>query len=264
MAKYFWAFKMSIARVTAYRLNLIMGRIRNIIVLLLLYYVWLTLSAGNGQFAGLSAQELTTYVFLASILRRLLFGGDSRQISQDINEGRFSIYLTKPLNHFVFNYFEESAERVIQVGMSIIEAIIIGFILHINFFTQTEIATLLLFVASAFLAHILFYIMTYAMSLISFWSRESAGPRYLFDWFVDFAAGSYFPLHILTGIFWQITLFLPFMYLVYAPIMIYLGRLTPTQSLRVLFIQIMSIVIFGIVTNAVWKKGLQRYSGEGG
>ncbi len=263
MNKYIWAFKMSIARVAAYRLDLVMGRIRNIIVLLLLYYVWLTLSAGNGQFAGLSAQELTTYVFLASILRRLLFGGDSRQVSQDINEGRFSLYLTRPINHFVFNYFEELAERVIQVVMSIIEAIVIGLILHINFFTQTEIVTLTLFVCSAFLAHILFYIMTYAMSLISFWSRESAGPRYLFDWFLDFAAGSYFPLHILTGIFWQITLFLPFMYLVYAPIMMYLGRLTTEQSVRVLFIQIMSIVFFGFITHIVWGKGLKRYSGDG-
>lgn len=263
MEKYFWAFKMSIARVVTYRLDLIMGRIRNIIVLLLLYYVWLTLSAGNGQFAGLSAQELTTYVFLASILRRLLFGGDSRQVSQDINEGKFSLYLTRPVNHFVFNYFEELAERVIQICMSILEAIIIGFILHINFFAQTEMVTLFLFAASVFLAHILFYIMTYCLSLISFWSRESMGPRFLFDWFVDFAAGSYFPLHILTGIFWQITLFLPFMYLVYAPIMIYLGRLTGAQSLRVLFIQIMSIIIVGIITNTVWKKGLEHYSGDG-
>lgn len=261
--KYIWAFKMSISRITTHRFDFFMGHARSIIVLLLLYYVWKTLSAPNGTFAGLTAAELTTYVFLASLMRRLLFGADTRRVSFDINEGRFSVFLMRPVNHFFFTYCEEFSERIVQVLSSLVEMFIIGLVLRIDFFVPSALSAWLFFFSAAFLAHILFFTMTYAMSLISFWSREAMGPRFLFDWFVDFAAGSYFPLHILSGIFWKITLFLPFMYLIYAPIMIYLGKITPAHSGKILLIQLVSIAIVGLVTNMLWKKGLQQYSGEG-
>lgn len=263
MKKYILAFKLSMARITAYRLDVVMGRIRNIIALLLLYYVWLTLSAETGTFAGLTAIELTTYVFVASMAGRVVFAGNTRNVSFQINDGTFSTYLVRPVNHFVFTYFEELAERIFQTFLACIEVVILLAILRTEILLQTNIVLLLLFFATLFLAHILYYIMTYAMALISFWSREAMGPRFLFDWFVDFAAGSYFPLHILSGAFFVIATILPFMYLLYAPIMLYLGKLTAEQGIDILFVQLFFITLFGTLANLLWCRGLRHYSGEG-
>jgi len=263
MKKYVLAFKLSMARITAYRLDVFMGKIRNIIALLLLYYVWLTLSATTGTFAGLSATELTTYVFMASVAGRAVFAGNTRRVSSDINDGTFSNYLTRPVNHFVFTYFEELAERIFQTILACIEVVILLALLQTEILLQTNMTQLAFFFVTLFFAHILYYIMTYAMALISFWSREAMGPRFLFDWFVDFAAGSYFPLHLLSGIFLMVAAALPFMYLLYAPIMIYLGHFTIGQSIDVILIQLCSIVFIGTITNILWHRGLRQYSAEG-
>ena len=53
-----------------YRLNFVLGRFRNIIVLLLLFYVWRSLTLKTGTFAGYSDTELITYVFAVNILHQ--------------------------------------------------------------------------------------------------------------------------------------------------------------------------------------------------
>lgn len=263
MKKYLSAFKITIARVSVHRLDFLLKRVHNIVIVLLLYFVWLSLSQSRGTFAGFTTEELTTYVFVASIIRIFFFGADTRHVSFDINEGRFSMYLTRPINHFVFNYFEELAEKAMHLFFGFIELLAVGFLLNVDFFAQTDPVLIGLFLLSVFLAHILFYIMTYAMALISFWSREAMGPRFLFDWIMDFAAGTIFPLSILSsGLFYFFSL-LPFMYVMYAPIMLYLGKYSGSEIVHVFVAQIISILVCGTIARIMWIRGLRHYSGEG-
>ena len=78
MKKYFTVFKTSFANELEYRFAFVLARFRNLTYLLLLYYVWLNLSQMTGRFAMYSAEELTTYVFLAHLLRAIIFGAQSR------------------------------------------------------------------------------------------------------------------------------------------------------------------------------------------
>ena len=263
MGKYLWAFKMSFARDTAYRLGFFMGILRNLFLLLILYYVWLALSLESGQFAGFTASELTTYVFLAVVIRKFLSAGNTRRVSFDINDGTFSLYLTRPVNHFLFEYAQGLAERIAQTVIMTLAVIQVGAVLDIDFIVQTDVTLLLIFTASLLLAHILMYVMDYGMALIAFWSREAMGPKFLFDWAGDFLAGTYFPLTILSGPLLTIASALPFMYVLFAPLMIYLGKMTVDQSVSVLLIQIVFIILTGLATNLAWNRGLRRYSGEG-
>src|SRR4030042_4613787 len=99
MKKYFAIFKISWANELEYRFGFLLKRTRNIVFLLMFYYIWLKLSELTGKFAGYSTDELVTYVLGVHLLRAIIFGAQSRQVSEEINEGTLSTYLVGPGNY---------------------------------------------------------------------------------------------------------------------------------------------------------------------
>ncbi len=263
MKKYLWAFKMSFAHMTTYRLNFFIGRLRNVIIFLLFYFVWLTLTRDNGRFAGFTTEELTTYVVLVTLMRPLIFGDQSRRIAMDINDGSFSQYLIKPVNHFVFFYFRELAERSLLFISALVEIVLLSILFKIHYIFPQNIEAFSLFLAGLFFAHILYFVISYAVSLLAFWSHQAMGPRFLFEWFLEFASGAFFPIRILSAGWQSVLALLPFMYLIYAPVGLYLGWFSASEIQGIFTAQIFFIFLAAIIARVVFRRGLLRYSGEG-
>lgn len=263
MSKYWIVFKNSWERELEYRFDFFLGRLRSVVVLLLLYFVWLTLSSKTGRFANYTSAEIITYVFIVNILRSVIFGAQSRRMAGEINDGTFSSYLLKPINHFWYVFWGELAQRSIYFITAIVEVIVFALILNVNFFWQIDKLILAIFAVSIIFSIFLYFIMSYLVSLFAFWSREAMGPRFLFEWFLEFASGAYFPLSILSGIFYAVLIFLPFAYLIYFPVSVYLGKFDFQQGLTGISIQLLFIGVLGFLALFVWKRGLRRYSGEG-
>ncbi len=219
----------------------------------------MALTHATQRFADFTQDDLLLYVFGAHLLRSIVFGSQSRRIAQEINNGTFSLYLVRPVNHFWFFYFCELAERLILTFTAIIEIIILGFVLHLNLFSSLSFQSGMVFL-SIILAHFLYYLLSYAFSLLAFWSREAMGPRFLFEWFLEFASGAYFPLHIVGQLFFSFLSFLPFMYLIYTPLMILLGKI---EEGRGVLLQLMWIGVSVLLCVFIWRQGLEKYSGEG-
>lgn len=263
MGKYFYSFFLSLEQYTHNRLEFFLGRLRNIAVLILLYYVWIGVSSATGKFSSFTTNELVTYVLLANILRSFIFGAQSRRIAIEINDGIFSVYLVRPVNHFILFYFRELAERSALLVSALIEVTIFAAILHIHILFPQHIIQWMWFLLSVFLAHTLYYTMSYAINLIAFWSREAMGPRFLFEWFLEFASGAYFPLNVLRPIYFFFLGALPFIGVIFVPLMVYLGKIKYNDIPAYIGLQAWWILVSGLITFILWKKGLKRYSGEG-
>ena len=131
-AKYRVIFTISWQRELEYRFNFYLGRLRNIIVMLLLYFVWMSLTSKSGRFAGYAQTELITYVFGINILRALTFGAQSRQVAGDINDGSFSAYLIMPVNHLLRTFMGELAQRSLYAMTALAEVLLFAFLLKVD------------------------------------------------------------------------------------------------------------------------------------
>lgn len=263
MKKYLTIFKIGWQSEMEYRLNLLLGRLRVITTFLLLYYIWHSLASASGRFAGYTWPELITYVFGVTILRSVLFGAQSRMVAQEISSGSFSVYLVRPVNHFLFTFWRELSQRSLYLLITIAEVSVFACILKVSFIWQSDWKLLFSFLISCTLAFVLYFLLSYAMSLIAFWSNESTGPRFLFDWFLEFASGAYFPLAILGAALLGVFKALPFMYLIFLPISIYLGKTSSHDIIVGLCVQLLWIGIMGLMVLLLWHRGMRRYSGEG-
>ena len=263
-AKKYWViFKISGQKELEYRFNFFLARLKNILVMLLLYFVWLTLTRKSGRFAGYSQIELITYVFGINILRSVIFGAQSRQVASDINDGMLSAYLTMPINYLFRTFSAELAQRSLYAMTALGEVILFSFLFKVDLLIQRDAALLAFFTISIALASVLYFLLTYTISLLAFWSREAMGPKFLFDWVLEFASGAYFPLDILSPALFTVMLFLPFASIMYLPMQIYLGRAGMHGALQGIALQCAWIALLGPVAIWVWKRGLKKYTGEG-
>ncbi len=262
MKKYWAIFKISWQRQLTYRLNLLMGRLRNIIVLLLLYYVWLSLTLTSGKFSSYSQIELFTYVFGANLLRSVIFGSQSRQTASEINDGTFSIYLLRPLNHFGAVFARELAERSLYLFFAVIETLVLAFLLGVKFAAPAP-ATLSPIILCVLLSLCLYFVLSYLVSMLAFWTREADGPRFLFEWLLEFSSGAYFPLDILRGLIFTALSCLPFFYLIYFPLSIYLGKIAHGRIWLGLGIETAWLALSLWLIYVVWRRGLKKFTGEG-
>ncbi|MFH0854167.1 MAG: ABC-2 family transporter protein [bacterium] len=261
--KYITVFKTSWQNILTYRFNFLMGQLRSIIILILLYYIWAALSYKTGKFAGYSACELTTYVFLATIMKSVIFGPHICKIAEEINDGTFSKYLCMPISFPLFAFFRSLAEKTIYLISAIIEVSVFFFILKEKIFFQTNFKQIIFFFLSLTMAYFIYFILSFCIELLAFWSREAHCPIFLFTWISEFTSGEFYPIDIIFPSLFSVLKFLPFAYVLFYPAMIYLRIISGGEIIKVILIQLFWIMLFAFFALFVWKKGLKKYSGEG-
>lgn len=262
MMRYLVATRLHLYTVLAYRGNLVLSRFRNIVLLCLLYAVWHEVSKSS-LFSLYTESMIMTYLVGAHVLRAMILDISLSGVSQDIHTGGFSSYLVKPLDHLGMWYARSWGDRIINTLSACLEIGVFLWIINIPLTFPTRGSSYVLVSLMLVLAHVLYFLMSYLVGLFAFWSRESGGPRFLFEWFVQCTSGVLFPLSLVSGWIGEMLIYLPFSSLVYVPIQVFLGTLSISETIVVLSMQCVWIVVTFVGIAIVWKRGLRRYTGDG-
>lgn len=263
MKKYFLVMKNTWDEVFTYRINFLMWRIRGVIILVSLYFIWLAVLPEKGELFGYSQSLMLTYILGTSFLSAIIFSSRSYAIGDEINQGNLSNYLIRPVNYFLYWFAKDVGDKAMNVVLSLMELTILFFLLHPPFFLQTNLFYLGLFVFSLVLAVILYFLFNLMMGFIGFWSNEVWAPRFIFFMISSFLAGGYFPLDILPKGVSFIFQTLPFGYLLFFPLKIYLGQLPLIEIGRGFAISVVWVLILFVLTKFIWRKGLRVYTAQG-
>lgn len=263
MLRAFWRYGLiHLSTIFTYRLNFFLSRFRGIVLFFLTYYVWVEASK-QGVFSSYTSQEIFTYICIAHILRSAILDLHMHSIAQEINEGSFSKYLIQPLSHIGFWYTRISVDRLIGTASAILEVLLFVYILDIPLFVQHDYTILAVLFFFLFFSQWLSFLFAYSIGLIAFWSREAHGPRFLYDWIVQFSSGAFFPLSILQPTIFRIVAFLPFSSFVFIPAQIYLEQILFSHIVYSFALVLLWIIFGSVGVYILWKRGLTRYTGDG-
>ncbi len=247
----------------SYRLNFVMWRLRVVLQLLTVYFLWASLLNSRPSLFGYSTSQLLTYVLGTSFISSIVLSTRTFDIGDQINDGTLSNFLIKPMSYLKYWFFYDLGDKSANIFFSVIELTIIIFLLHPPVFFQTDIVILLLTAVSIFAAVLLYFFFGFILGLLGFWSNEVWGPRFLFFIIINFFAGSLFPLDILPKPFYSALSFLPFPYLLFFPLKIYLGKVMFFEIVKGLCISFLWVIGLYGISKLTWKKGLKLYGSEG-
>lgn len=251
------------SEMVTYRLNFMMWRVRSVMQLLTMYFLWLVVIPQSSQIFGYSQQLMLTYIIGVSFLSAIILSTRTQEIGDNIYRGDLSIFLVRPINYFLYWFWRDIGDKLFNISFVIIELFMFFLIVNPPFLFQKDILLVSLTVISVFIATVLYFLIGSLLGMIGFWSPEVWAPRFILLILLQFFAGSLFPLDILPKTLFNIFQATPFPYLLYFPLKIYLGQLSFHLILGGFAISIVWIFILFWTVVFVWQKGLKIYTAVG-
>lgn len=254
-------FQLALSTQMAYRLNFIVGRLREFLVYGAMLFLYSALPHGAGPY---SQAELLTYTVVSSLLGSIAFIYNMEPIAHEIADGDLTNYLLRPLNYFGAWISRSLAARCFVLMSGLVQLGLLYWLFsNEQFAFQTQVLpileTIVLFIGSL----VLLYAFDFLAGLFSFWTNRGHGMRWLVMIFIQFISGSYLPLDALPGPIHALLRWTPFPSLLFAPLQAYLGRLSPIIWLQTIVVQWLWIAVMILVVRLVWQRGLKSYGAYG-
>ncbi|HEX8965433.1 MAG TPA: ABC-2 family transporter protein [Patescibacteria group bacterium] len=246
-----------------YRINVLLWRFRMVLQLLATYFLWLAVIPANKTVLGYSQSAMLTYVLASAVISAIVFSSLVGAVGEEINKGDLSNYLLKPVNYFAYWLARDAGDKAMNICFAVVEITLIILILRPPVFLQANLLYVFLSIVSVVMAILLYFLMNFLLGLIGFWSSEVWAPRFIFFTIYAFFSGGIFPLDILPKPFFIFFQILPFPYLLYFPIKLYLGQLSILEIiLGFLASGIWLFLLFKFLQWG-WQKGLKQYTAQG-
>jgi len=266
IAKFWCVFRLVWIERMVYRINFVMEIVSIILSSLIVVFVWLAIyqSSGRGVLGGYSIQEMVTYILGGGVINSfILTTAENPETSQSIQDGTLSTLLIKPFNPYAIWLARDLGSKAFLFIIGLAGYTIVFFFFKNYLVVSASINYLCLFFLSILLAAILQFLLFESLSLLAFWVENTYGIRFTMRVIMEVVGGAIIPLSFFPHILQKIFLLLPFPYLIYLPMRIYLGRI-PMEEVPVEFLKeaiwIVSLALLNII---IWKKGVRLYVAMG-
>jgi ABC-2 type transport system permease protein len=264
MKKYIATIKIEWQRALTYRADTLGFRLGNFFEIMIQIVIWTAIFEKNSSIGGYSYPEMITYILIGWLISLLTANfGFEYTISRQIQQGELSNYTTKP-----FDYIKYIIALSIGRASTALAAAFLMNILLIALFSRYiifshSIFSWLIIISMILVGYFIKLFISVLTGFIAFWTIDISGVFYSVNLFSKFLAGNYFPLSLLPLIFVKFSFALPFIYTFYFPVQLYLGKLSITEGLRGLGIEIIWLGALYFLTRSLWKLGLKKYESVG-
>lgn len=266
MKKYLAIARASLQEYLAYRLNLfleIFGVFLTQVVIIILWYA-IYQGAGTQKIGNFTLPEMITYLIGAGIIHSIiLLTSQGNEIEDDIHLGDLANLLVKPISVPTYWLVRDICRRVLTFVLGIGEYLMLLIIFADKLVLPESPLYLFLTLVAISVAGLLHFYLFYIFSLISFWMEQAWGPRFVIRVVMEIACGAIIPLSLFPHFWQKLFDFLPFKYLAYVPLTIYLGKMALPEALTELLIGVIWIGLMVIAANFLWERGLKKYSAYG-
>lgn len=263
MKKYLQVFKNTWSEYSVYRLNFIMWRVRIIIRLLLVLFLWNAVFQGKNTSFGLTNHQILNYILMSNLVFPLILGSRTIDMGNEINQGNLSLYLIRPISYLGYWFSKDLADKLLNLLFSIVEVTLLFIIFKPQITLNFNFASGILFIASLILGMLLYFNLNLIFGFLAFFTPEIWAPRFLFFMLLEFLSGQLFPLNILPSSLFNFLMLLPFAYFIYFPLSLVTQYLSANFILRGFALEFFWLIFLFAVAKKMWVQGLKVYSAEG-
>lgn len=261
MKKYISLFHINWQNSLQYRFSLVVYIGGYSIYICVLLYLWSAIYSEGQSVGNYTLSQLMTYYILQLMINSIIFSYVSWDVIDNIKTGNFSNFLTKPLDYYVYWFTINISGKMLEAVFIIITAGIVSIFVSDYISFPHNPVTLAYFIISIILGIILAFEMDFCIGMLTFWLTQVRTFKYMLQTMILFFAGAMLPLDLFPPFLTKTAELLPFRYLVYFPISIYLGTVEdPLPSFAMLLLW---IILFLVLSRILLFRGIKRYEAVG-
>ncbi len=245
----------------AYRLNFFLEITAPVLVFFFVQYnLWSAIYGDDPELIikGYTKVQMISYFGWTLIVGMISRGHMSGNIAEDIRLGRISAHLVYPFDFWKYHAANFLGFQGLQLFIATFSFSLLA---YFDIITPPNIGHILLASAYCLYVSIFWFVIQFAIGILAFWLSETWILRVIFNLITAFLAGSYFPLEIYPDWFREVLTFLPFSYIQYYPVKIFMGdiHLLP-KSILMISLWMIPTILF---TRFAWARGVKRYTAAG-
>ena len=229
--------KATLKNAAAYRFEFLMTLVVAPAWLAVFYFLWSTIYSNSGVdvIRGFTFQQLMSYYVVSWIVGILTYTNIEDELAHGVRSGMIVRDMLSPIEYLWFIFYSNVGTRIFAAIVEFIPVLIIGLIF---FSLQLNPVYLLLFAISITLVFTLNFFISALVGMTAFWIVHNRGITRLRKVFVYFLSGSMIPITFFPLWFQKVSFFLPFQYLTFVPINIWLGKYSIAETFQFLGMQL--------------------------
>jgi len=250
----------------AYRVNFVLEVAGGILSILIVIFLWLAVYrfSGRAELGSFTLPEMITYLLGGGVINSfLLTTAENPETSQSIQDGSLSNLLIQPISPYWVWFSRDLAGKAFLglIGLA-------GYALVALFFSGSLVFPVdplrLVVFGFALASAVLLQFLTFeSLNLLAFWIENTYGLRFSMRVIMEVAGGALIPLSFFPAMLQTLFSLLPFPYLIYFPMQIYLNKIETGLALSELGQTAAWIAGLAALNAFLWRAGLRRYTAMG-
>ena len=264
--KYWFVLKMTWIERLVYRVNFFLEILSGVFSSLIVVFLWMAIyrSAGKDIIGGYSISEMVTYLLGGGLINSfILTTAENQETSQSIQDGSLSSLLIKPISPYGIWFSRDLGSKTFLFLLGLLGYFTVFFFFRDYLVLFPALGHFLYFLLSLILAALLQFFIFESLSLLSFWIENTYGIRFTMRVIMEVVGGAIIPLSFFPQILQKIFMLLPFPFLIYLPMRIYLGKIPLDQVSLELLKEGGWILGLALFNAMIWKRGIRQYVSMG-
>lgn len=243
--------RVSFLSLLAYRANYFLGVINYIIHVGVYYFIYKALYSAGGNINNYTLSDMVTYVSIGWISKSLYLNYMDHDIADDVRNGGIAIDLIKPVDYQFLNYARGMGQSLFRLLFFTPPIVIATFLLY-PVKGPSSLYNLFLFFISTFLSILLYVGLNFFIGLIAVYTISIEGILYPKNMIIELFSGLLVPIDWFPLSFQYVSSLLPFKYIAFIPLSLYLGRINEGIIYRALLIQLIWVILLFIAGRILW------------
>jgi len=247
----------------AYRLRYYTGIVTYFIYVSVYYFIWKAIFTHGEQIAGFDFSQILTYISVGWIIRSFYFNNIDQDMAQQVLEGKLAMDLIKPVNiqwMYVAQAFGESVFRLALLTAPTAAVLLIVYPLK----RPAGWGSFFAFFLSVILSFFIVAAINFAVGTLAIRLKSILGLLRAKFFLLDLFSGLLLPISFFPHFFQIIFTALPFQYISYIPVLLYLGRIEGVGVVRALALQLFWVVALIGLGHAMWRWSARKITIQGG
>lgn len=245
-----------------YRVAMLIWLIGMVVQPVVYLVVWSTVAEHRGgEVGGFTSGQFAAYYILLMVVNHATFTWIMWEYEYYVRDGTLAGLLLRPIHPIHRDIADNLAYKALTFVVVLPVAQLLAWLFHAEFHWQLWSAAL--FVPALLLAGLMRILAEWTLAMAAFWTTRVGGINQVYFVVLTFMAGVVAPLDLFPPLVRQAAYLLPFRWMIYFPLELALGRLSPQQALTGLGAQIGWIALLLVLLNAIWRIGVRRFSAVG-
>ncbi|MGE5462697.1 MAG: ABC transporter permease [Syntrophothermus sp.] len=246
-----------------YRANLIMYLLYWLVSPIIYLAVWTSIASSKGSVNGLTVNDFTTYYLTLLIVDQITSNIVIHTFAYKIQDGSLSGELVRPIHPMLTNALVNNIAFKTLTIMGFIPIWIVLYFLYKPDFSSVTTAQILLAIPAMILGFFIGFLLSASITALAFWTTRVYSIHEFYYALVLLFSGQFVPLSLMPPVIQEIARYLPFQLLIYFPVELILGNLSPAQIVQGFTSGVVWLVASIVAFNLIWRNGVKRYSAVG-